>query len=301
MTASSRTGLFACASFALLTASCDLGTAGTRTADGTQAGTPADERLAAEQDTLVQTLQTAMVLFNELATLEREVAGGPGLAVEGEVEPWDDRVRGQLERLRGRYADLSGELARSEARLRELQRSDRSLRASLARALRMTDSLQTENARMQLVIDNLTGKIGQLELENTTVTAQSEARSDSITRLVDEKNAAYWIAGSKDELERLGLIDVVGGRQMIFSRIGETFGPSRALKLEYMHAVDRRTTSVIKLPDNAAYEIVTPQNLRFADPSTLAPRGTRSYVRGELRIIDPEFWAHADILILVRR
>jgi hypothetical protein len=262
--------------------------------------TTAAERLSEEKDTLIQTLGTAMVLFNELAALEREIVSERGVNGEGSLEPWDTRVRGQLQRLRQRYADLAGDLTRTQSRLRTLQGRDRSMQASLAEAMQTAAALREDNIRKQRLIDELTERVGLLTQERDAAVALSVARADTIQRLEVKSSAAYWTAGTAAELKRLGLIETVGGRHLVFTRVGESLLPARDLKANAFQTIDRRFTRVIDLPDGVEFEIVSQQNVQYADPATLRRDGPRWFVRNRLTIRDGRFWDPSPYLILVR-
>jgi hypothetical protein len=258
------------------------------------------ERISEEKDTLIQTLHTAMLLFNELTDVEREIAGEEVRREESGLEPWDQRVRSQLQRLRTRYSDMAGRVSRAEERLRQLEGRDSRLRISLDEALRAAADLRADNERKQTLIDELNQRVAVLTGERDAAVALSVARSDTIQTLVTENNTVYWIAGTQSELKRLGLIEVVGGRSIIFTRIGETLSPSRTLGTENFQSIDRRRSSVIDLPEAGDYEILTKQDLSHADRSTVRRVGQRWLVRGQLRINDPRFWGQTRYLILVR-
>lgn len=259
------------------------------------------ERLSEEKDTLIQTLHTAMLLFNELSEVEREIVGEE-TQPEGEaLQPWDNRIRSQLERLRARYQQLGEELSRTEQRLEELRGRDATLRASLAEALSTAANLREDNARKQQLIEQLQLRVEVLTGERDAAVALSVARADTIQNLEERNNTVYWVAGTETELKALGLVESVGGRHMIFTRVGETLAPGRALDPAHFQSIDRRRTQVIDVPEGAEYEIVTPQNMQYADRTTVRGEGKRWFVRGELRVADARFWEPSPFLILVRR
>lgn len=258
-------------------------------------------RVSEEKDTLIHTLHTAMLLFNELSELEREIVGVETRRAEVALEPWDRRVRDQLDRLRGRYAELAGGLARTQERLHRLESRDALQRESLEEARRTAAELREDNESKRARIAELVARVAALTGERDAAVALSVARGDTIRTLVDESHVVYWVAGTEDELKQQGLIETVGGRHLLFTRVGEMLAPSRTLDVAHFERADRRSTAVIDLPDDAEYEIVTSQDPRFADARTLRQAGDRWRVRGELRITDPRFWEPTRFLILVRR
>lgn len=259
------------------------------------------ERILEEKDTLIATLQTAMLLLNELSTVEREIASGQPAVPEPALEPWDQRVRRQLRSLRDRYGDLARDLSRSESRLRELERSGTAARSALAEALETTAELRADNERKQSLIDQLTERVATLTQEKAFAVAQSSARADTIRTLTRATNTVYWITGTRAELEEMGLIETVGGRQIVFTRIGETLAAARDVDLARFESIDRRLANSIDLPDGAEYEIITRQDPAYADPSTVRRDGDRWFATGTLRIRDVRFWDGSPYLILVRR
>jgi hypothetical protein len=262
-------------------------------------------RVSEEKDTLIQTLQTAMVLFNELTNVEREISGGEReRPAEGaELESWDQRVRGQLDRLRARYGQLASDLSRAERRLRTLEGSDATLRASLADAVRTATAMRQDNQQKQALIDQLAGRLESVTAEKDAAVALSVARADTIQELKVENRSVYWIAGTEEELRRLGMIETVGGRNIVFTRVGETLAPSRGADPSQFDRLDRYSDRLVRLPDDGEYEIITPQKLEYLDANASALRldGRRGFVRHELRVGNPLFWESAPYLILVRR
>jgi hypothetical protein len=262
--------------------------------------TNAAERLSQEKDTLIHTLRTAMVLFNELSALEREIVAEKGVNGEGTLEPWDTRIRSQLQRLRSRYAEMAEDLARTQGRLRSIQGRDTRMQASLADALRAATTLREDNIQKQRLIDELSERVGILTQERDVAVALSVARADTIQRLEVKSSTAYWTAGTAEELKRLGLIETVGGRHLVFTRVGESLSPARDLKSNAFHSIDRRFTRVIDLPDGVDFEIVSGQNIQYAETRTIRRDGPRWFVRNELAIRDGRFWDPSPYLILVR-
>jgi hypothetical protein len=259
------------------------------------------ERILEEKDTLIATLQTAMVLLNELSSVEREIASGQPATPEPALEPWDQRVRRQLQSLRNRYGELARDLSRSESRLRELERSGAAARTALAEALETTAELRADNERKQSLIDQLSQRVATLTQEKAFAVAQSSARADTIRTLTRETNAVYWIIGTRAELEEMGLIETVGGRQIVFTRIGETLAAARDVDLASFESIDRRLANAIALPDGGEYEIVTRQDPAYVDPASVRRDGDRWFATGTLRIRDIRFWDGSPYLILVRR
>ena len=259
------------------------------------------ERILEEKDTLIATLQTAMVLLNELSSVEREIASGQPAAPEPALEPWDQRVRRQLQSLRNRYGELARDLSRSESRLRELERSGAAARTALAEALETTAELRADNERKQSLIDQLSERVATLNQEKAFAVAQSSARADTIRTLTRETNMVYWIVGTRAELEEMGLVETVGGRQIVFTRIGETLAAARDVDLTRFESIDRRLANTIDLPDGGEYEIVTRQDPAYVDPASVRRDGDRWFATGTLRIRDIRFWDGSPYLILVRR
>lgn len=258
-------------------------------------------RVSEEKDTLIHTLHTAMLLFNELSELEREIVGVETRHAEVALEPWDQRVRRQLNRLRARYTELADGLAGTEERLRRLEGRDALQQASLEEVRRTAADLRDDNQRKSARIDELVARVAALTRERDDAVALSVVRADTIRTLVDESHVVYWVAGTEDELKERGLIESVGGRHLLFTRVGEMLAPSRTLDVAHFERADRRSTAVIDLPDDAEYEIVTSQDPRYADGRTLRRAGDRWRVHDQLRITDARFWEPTRYLILVRR
>lgn len=261
------------------------------------------ERVSEEKDSLIQGLATAMLLFNELTAVEREIVGEEAeLDREGTaLAPWDQRVRGQLQRLRTRYAQLADNVSRAESRIVQLEARDKSMRASLDEALRTAAALRDDNEKKQALIDQLTQRVATLTGERDAAVALSVARADTIVSLAEENNTVYWIAGTEPELRSQGLIQTVGGRRLLVTRVGESLAPSRTIDTSRFTKIDRRRIQMIDLPGNVEYEVLTTQNMNYVDRATVRLSGQRWFVRNQLRITDPRFWDTNAMLIMVRR
>jgi hypothetical protein len=242
-----------------------------------------------------------MQLLQELSDVEQEIAAAPVSATPETTTPWDERVRAQLDRLRERYQELETGLARAETRLQELNRGDRTLRASLQDALATADALREDNQRQQARITELTARVQNLVLERDVAVALSAARADTIQQLDTRANTVFWIAGTEQELIDKGLVEKTGGTSLLLARVGETLVARRSLDTEQFHRMDRRETRVIDLPDAAQYEILTKQDIAHLAAGSGVRDGDRWLVRDRFEIADPRFWDPARFLILVRR
>ena len=250
-----------------------------------------DQTLAATQasaakDSVITELGTATKLMDQLGDVEKEI-GVKGASKGEPVEKWDARTTRRLEEIKAHFKALNGRLAN----LSKLVPENKKLQEQIAS---LTATIDEKQAR----IGELQGQLAAAQQENTRLTGVAAAKTDTIHTLVDDSNKVYWIAGLKDELLKQGVIREVGGSKVLLvTTVGKSLAPARTLQTSLFKLADRRTLK--EIPLDGRYEIVTPQDLKFVQASSLEPKGR--YVQGNLGITDPQFWANSRYLILVKK
>jgi chromosome segregation ATPase len=267
----------------------------------TQLKARADElqKVSVEKDTLITTLQTAMSLTREIESLQKEMvtrSGKKSAKTDEGVITWDAKVRSQINDIRKRHRQLRDALARANARLKEMTATNTAMAAQLEQAMQTITQLQADNAQQAGRIRELAARLEGLEKDKSQLLAVNKMKTDSIDTLVSDKNRVYWISGTKDSLKQLGVIKQQGGRSLLITRVGETYTPADGLNPAVFHVLDKSHDNQIALPDNADYEIVSPQNVAYAEP--VVPKKRR--VKSQLVIKDQKFWDNSKFLILLR-
>ncbi|HXE56526.1 MAG TPA: hypothetical protein VNK43_00855 [Gemmatimonadales bacterium] len=229
-------------------------------ASATERGAPGPERDRADRQAALERLQVAIARLNE---------------AEAKLEQGQARIR-----------SLSGRNTRLAAQLAEYQQSLAQLRADMER----------QQAELTAVIERQKAEIATLVMRVDTLAAVSAALSDTVRTLTDFKNTVYYVAGTKDELKRKGIVVEEGSKFLVFG--GRRLVPARELRPDFFTELDLTRDTVLALPDSASsYRLVSRQSLSHLD-STAVRDGK---VRGVIRITAPEaFWSASKYLILVR-
>jgi hypothetical protein len=258
--------------------------------------------LTRERDGLRGELETAtrelQALRDDVARLE--VPEGELPAVDGRPpRTLTDTLRARIHAVAAHTEVQATALAQARSRAAVLQRRADSLRTAFGEAeARHAARLAEEERRAT----RLLGEVDALTARTRELTAEVEriaARADELDRA---RHRGYYVAGTREELLRRGIVREEGGARVIlglFWKRGETLVPSRTLDPAAFTAVDIREAREIPLPRaGAAWRIVSAQDLRHLE----TPRGEGGLIRADvLRIADPEgFWRSAPFLILVQ-
>ena len=139
---------------------------------------------------------------------------------------------------------------------------------------------EKQAAELQTVIDQQTTRIAEL--------------TDDVGRLVSEKNAAYVVVGTREELIKKGVLVAEGPRK--FGVGPRAVVPARTLDPAAFTKLDRTVDQAIILP-HGGYKIVSRQNTTFAQK----PIGKKGEYQGAIMIEQPsQFWSASPFLIVVR-
>ena len=182
-----------------------------------------------------------------------------------------------------RIKDAETQLARSQARVSRLTKAGDSLKTTVTS---LTDILSTQQATINALNTQVAG----------LVTSNAEL-SDSVSHLTDEQNTVYFVAGTREELLKKGVLVEDGHRSIpLVGKRG--VAPSRELPLVEFTSFDRSSTQSIPLPRaDRRYKIVSRQN-----PVYVAEVGRHGEVVQSVTIEQPEkFWEQSRYLILVEQ
>lgn len=150
-------------------------------------------------------------------------------------------------------------------------------------------------ARQNQQIASLTSKVDTVTRENVKLVGEKTALGDTVTRLTIEKNTAYYVIGTKDELVREGILVEEGRKRFVFIG-GRPVAAARELDPAKFTKIDRLRDRVINFPAGD-YRIISRQNGSYASP--FAVRDGK--LSGGLRIDQPDrFWETSAFLIIVK-
>jgi len=266
------------------------------------------DSLVAIKNELLNEVMTSTQFVNDingqLAKVRRLQAKRPVVQVSGETEK--SEVKAQEEAIVQNLHTVIARLDAAEARMSTLRHraaalssQDSSLMGQVAEYEKTIADLKTtilqQKADYQAIIDKQTAQI--LVLNNTvdTLTHKSVALADTVSQLTTEKNTAYYVVGTKDELVKKGIL-VEEGKKRFLVFGGRHVEPARELDTTVFTRIDRLRDRNITLPDGE-YQILTRQNPAYAAPVAVKD----GKITGGITISQPEqFWQSSRFLILLK-
>ncbi|MEP6729622.1 MAG: hypothetical protein ABJE10_03235 [bacterium] len=228
-----------------------------------------------------------------------ETTGEASVSEKEKVNEDRKRIVSRISHLVARLDSVQTRLASTRARAQKLTQQDSGLMAQVATYEKSIADLQTaaekQRAESQAVIDKQSTQILALNGQVDTLSRVRTALVDTVGQLTTEKNTAYYVVGTKDELIEQGILSKEGQKRFLL--VGSrTVAPARTLDPTKFTKIDRLANRTIKLPEGE-YEIFSRQNVEYADPATQKD----GKIVGALTINRPEqFWAPSRFLIIVR-
>lgn len=197
----------------------------------------------------------------------------------------------KISQLVGRLDSVQGRLSSARASVAILTRKDSALLVKVAELEKSLSDLQaaaeTQRAEFQAVVD---GQVTQI----AGLTAHVTALNDTVGRLKTEKNAAYVVIGTREELIKKGVL-VAEGRKRFVVAGARPVKPARTLDPAAFTKIDRTVDRTIVLPAGK-FEILSRQNAAYASPAV-----KNGVINGILTIDQPDqFWETSPYLIIVR-
>jgi hypothetical protein len=247
-------------------------------------------------------------LNTEIAKLKTPLKGG--LKVAG-TESQLEQAKADREAVTQRVRELVARLDSSEARVASL----RSRAASLSKRddqltqqvalyektiADLREAAERQRGEMQAIIDEqgttivaLTSKVDTVTRDNVRLAGERAALADTVSQL----NRVYYIAGTRDELIKKGVLVEEGSRPVLGIFGSRPVVQSRSVDVAVFTTIDRLRDRTITLPDGE-YTVVTRQDMAFATPGERRDGRIGKF----LQIDRPEkFWEPSKFLVLVRR
>src|SRR4051812_6861191 len=255
------------------------------------------DSLAAVRQELLEAVMTSAEFMNDINT---ELAQARFLVtkptVMGTAEIPDpnlerNQVVTKIGQLVARLDSVQTRLSSARASVALLSKKDSALLVKVAEFEKSIGELQataeTQRAEFQAVID---GQVMQI----TGLTTHVSALNDSVGRLTAEKNTAYVVIGTREELIKKGVLVAEGSKRFVVAGSRQV-KPARTLDPSVFTKLDRTVDRTIILPAGK-YEIISRQNPAYASPAL-----KNGKIGGVMTIEQPEqFWEASPFLIIVR-
>ena len=256
---------------------------------------------------LLEEVMTSTQFVNQINTelaKARAIAAKPAPQLEStaelsQVNDQRKQVVARIAHLVARLDSVQTRLANARARAQQLSKKDSALVEQVAAyeksVAELQQSAERQRVQFQTVIDSQTIRIASLAKSVDTLNVVRTALTDTVSTLIAEKNTAYYIIGTKDELIKKGILAQEGGKRFLLVG-GRNIAPARELDPSAFTKIDRLANRTITLPEGE-YKILSRQN-----PAYVTPQAQKDgKIAGGLTIDQPEkFWETSRFLIIVR-
>jgi hypothetical protein len=203
-----------------------------------------------------------------------------------------DSSEARVASLRSRAAKLSKQDSSLVAQVAEYEKTIEGLRETVAQQKADYDAII---AKQNTQIAALNSRVDTVTQDNVRLASEKTALIDTVGTLTSEKNTAYYVIGTQDELLKQGVLVQEGHKRFVVLG-GRTVAPARDLDPSKFTKIDRLRDRTINFPAGE-YTILTRQSPAFASPFA-SKNGKFS---GGLRIDQPEkFWEPSKFLIIVK-
>jgi len=263
--------------------------------------------VSAEKDSLLSMMAENTKLLSEISTELAKVkeVRRPMGAVKSPESPlassvsYRDSLRAKISNVVERLNRAESRLAASSGRIKSMGALSDSIKAQLTVAEQSINELKTTLENQKQAMAALDAQVTDLKGQNTTLTVQNAALTDTLTQKINEVNAnntVYYVIGTKDELKEKGIIQEEGSKFLFFG--SKALVPGWNLDPSAFTKIDGREVADVKLPKTDQwYKIVSRQNL-----TALSETPTKDgKAKGEaIHIADKgRFWAPSRFLIIV--
>lgn len=287
---------------ALLTTGCDR-----RYGDLTKALAEARAAEAQKDTLLTEVLETTQFVSD----LNSELAKARTFSLSGEDErgmpgtQQDRKARQEtLERIQqviARLNESETKLIATETRAKNAKIKNARLLAQIATYMKTIEDLklaaEQQRAENEAIIADQRSQIASLSERIDTLDKETVSLRGSVRTLISYKNTVYYVAGTKNELLKSGVVTKEGSKFLVFG--GTRLEPARNLDRTAFTAIDKTQTLSIALPrTDKKYKIISRQS-----PAHLTGGVTEKgeVTGGVVEIQSPEeFWSTSRFLILVQ-
>jgi uncharacterized coiled-coil protein SlyX len=204
------------------------------------------------------------------------------------------------ERLGDRIGVIRATLSNDHKRILDLQAKLAHSKKQYAGLQKLVENLKTTLAERDQSIAELTGRIQGLEQDvaqkNQMITEKNTLISEKDALISDQKNqltTSYYITGTRDELEKKGIIKDEGG--FPWGLFGSTSVLASGFDLGHFEPINNTTVSTIQI-DAKIDEIIPKRDASFYQHAKLATD------KSTLTISNPEkFWKEKYLVIITDR
>lgn len=270
------------------------------------------QQISSEKDSLLKdvmaTSQFMAELNTELAKVKSRNAGKPVKGGSGEMEnnmtPAEQRaaVVRKVQELTTRINEAESRLNASRKRVQDLAGNNTALTkqlaaydSTIASFKSIIDTQKAELASLTEQVNALTGENNTLKADKAMLATERDQLNKDKAALILERNTAYYVIGSKQDLLKRRIIQEMGGAL----GIGKTEVAARDLDPNLFTLIDKSQVNEIKFPkEDKAYKILTRQNTEALETTP----GKGGKLKGGLKISNPDkFWGTSKYLILVEQ
>jgi hypothetical protein len=216
----------------------------------------------------------------------------------GRLNDQRKEVLSGITRLVARLDSVQGRLTNTRYQVSQLNKKDSALLAQVAEFQKNLADLQasadSQRTELQGVIEQQKGQIIALTSKVDTLDRTRVALLDTVGQLTSQKNAAYYVVGTRDELIKKGIL-VAEGQKRFWVVGSRTIVPARNLDPANFTKIDRTSDRTIELPAGE-YQILSRQSPEFVTATSKDGKLT-----GPLTIDQPEqFWKASPFLIIIK-
>jgi uncharacterized coiled-coil DUF342 family protein len=251
-------------------------------------------------------------LNTEIAKLKTPVGGlkatRPNESEAAKAQADREAVKSRVQELVARLDSSESRIASLRSRVATLSKRDDQLTQQITLYEKtitdLRDAAERQRTELQAIINEqgtkivaLNSKIDTVSKDNVRLAGEKTALTDTVNQLTAEKNAAYYVIGTRDELVQKGVLVEDGPRPVLGLFGSRHVIPARSLDPAQFVRIDRLKDRTIQLPDGD-FSIVSRQDAQYTTPV----EQKNDKIRGALKIDRPEkFWEPSKFLVLVRR
>ena len=246
----------------------------------------------AELDEMMGTFNEVSEGFREInaaenrVDLQRGAVGEGSMSARQQIASDIEFIRKQMEENKAQIAKLQDMLKKSRTNSTQLKKAIESLTKELVEKTQRIEELQAELASKNIRIQELDAAVSGLSADKEVLTAENEAKAQTVAEQDKALNTAWFVFGTKKELKDQRILTSGG----LFKK-GQVMEDANINK-DYFTQIDIRTTKEIKLYS------------KDADILTTHPAGSYALEadsKGQLtlKITNPQnFWSVSKYLVI---